>query len=52
VLVGEPTAGTSGLIHHFTLPGGHAIRFTAIRLAAPPAGAALRLAPAPAVVTP
>jgi hypothetical protein len=32
VLVGEPTAGTNGLISHFTIPGGHAIRFTAIRL--------------------
>lgn len=32
VLVGEPTAGTSGLISHFAIPGGYAIRFTAIRL--------------------
>jgi hypothetical protein len=32
VLVGEPTAGTNGLISHFTIPGGYAIRFTAIRL--------------------
>jgi C-terminal processing protease CtpA/Prc len=33
VLVGEPTAGTNGLISHFTIPGGYAIRYTAIRLA-------------------
>ena len=32
MLIGETTAGTSGLISHFTVPGGLAIRFTAIRL--------------------
>ena len=31
-LIGETTAGTSGLISHFSVPGGLAIRFTAIRL--------------------
>jgi hypothetical protein len=33
VLVGETTAGTNGLISHFTIPGGQVIRYTAIRLA-------------------
>jgi hypothetical protein len=33
VLVGERTAGTSGLVSNFTIPGGYTIRFTAIRLA-------------------
>lgn len=32
LLVGELTAGTSGLISHVTIPGGYVIRFTAIRL--------------------
>jgi hypothetical protein len=33
LLVGEPTAGTSGLIGRVAIPGGYAIWFTAIRLA-------------------
>jgi hypothetical protein len=32
-LIGEPTAGASGLIASFPLPGGEVVRFTAIRLA-------------------
>jgi hypothetical protein len=32
LLVGEPTAGTSGLISHVAIPGGYVIRFTAIRM--------------------
>ncbi|HEY0480960.1 MAG TPA: S41 family peptidase [Kofleriaceae bacterium] len=34
-LIGEPTAGTSGLIATFDAPGGYQIRFTAIRLVEP-----------------
>lgn len=32
LLVGEPTAGASGLTSQVTIPGGYVIRFTAIRL--------------------
>jgi hypothetical protein len=35
VLVGEPSAGSSGLMTSFRVPGGYAIQFTAIRLVEP-----------------